>query len=81
MGPALAVREVLLDRDVRAPEMLSRSAVSRGYLLRRYASVAGMALIDVASLCAAVLLVRHGLSHLRAPVRAFSPRCTSQWRQ
>ncbi len=73
MGPAFAVREVLLDRDVRAPEMLSRSAVSRGYLLRRYASVAGLALIDVASLCAAVVLVRRGLSNLQSPVRAFSP--------
>jgi len=71
--PGFALREVLLDRDVRAPEMLSRSAVSRGYLLRRCASVAGLVLIDVASLCAAVALARQILSYLHGPLLAFSP--------
>jgi exopolysaccharide biosynthesis polyprenyl glycosylphosphotransferase len=72
VGPAFAVREVLLDRDVRATEMLSRSAVSRGYLLRRYASVAGLAFIDVGSLCAAVALGRRILLILHGPLRVFS---------
>ncbi len=73
MVPASAVREVLLDRDVRAPELLPTSAVSRGYLLRRYVSVAGLAFIDVASLCAAVALGRLILSSVHGPLQAFSP--------
>jgi exopolysaccharide biosynthesis polyprenyl glycosylphosphotransferase len=71
--PNFAVREVLLDRDVRAPELLSTSAVSRGYLLRRYASVAGLAFIDVASLCLAAALGRLILSYVHGPLQAFSP--------
>ena len=73
MGPDFAVCEVLLDRDVRAPEMLSPSAVSRGYLRRRYASVAGLALIDVASLWAAVALAGRIVRWLHAAQPAFSP--------
>jgi hypothetical protein len=73
VGASFAVREVLLDHDVRAPDMLSASAVSRGYLLRRYASVAGLIVIDVASLCVAVALAHQILSLLHAPLRTFSP--------
>jgi exopolysaccharide biosynthesis polyprenyl glycosylphosphotransferase len=71
--PSYAVREVLLDRDVRAPEMLSGSAASRGYLLRRYVSVAGLICIDVASLCAAVALSRQIMSYAHGPLKAFAP--------
>jgi exopolysaccharide biosynthesis polyprenyl glycosylphosphotransferase len=73
VGSGFAVCEVLLDRDVRAPEMLSTSAVSRGYLVRRYASAAGLVLIDVASVCAAVALAARMPSWLHAPVPAFAP--------
>jgi exopolysaccharide biosynthesis polyprenyl glycosylphosphotransferase len=52
-----AVREVLLDRDVRAPEILSASTASRGYLLRRYASITCLMLVDVLSLLAAAMVV------------------------
>ncbi len=47
MRQGSAVREVVLDRDVRAPEMLSASTASPGYLVRRYASITGMMIIDV----------------------------------
>jgi exopolysaccharide biosynthesis polyprenyl glycosylphosphotransferase len=67
-----AVREVLLGRDVRAPEILSRSAVSRSYLLRRSASVAGLTIIDLVSFGIAALLARHILANEHGPVRVFS---------
>jgi exopolysaccharide biosynthesis polyprenyl glycosylphosphotransferase len=70
--PGFAVREVLLGRDVRAPEILSRSAVSRSYLLRRCASVAGLVLIDLASFGIAALLARHILANEHGPVQVFS---------
>ena len=57
MRQGTTVREVLLDRDIRAPEIFSASTASPGYLLRRYVSIAGLALIDVVSLCAAAVLV------------------------
>ena len=63
---------MLLGRDVRAPEILSRSAVSRSYLLRRCASVAGLTLIDLASCGVAVVLARHILAMEHGPVRVFS---------
>ena len=71
-GPGVTVREVLLGRDVRAPEILSRSAVSRSYLLRRCASVVGLAFIDLGSFAVAVLLARHILANEHGPVRVFS---------
>jgi exopolysaccharide biosynthesis polyprenyl glycosylphosphotransferase len=72
MKHGFAVREVLLGRDARAPEILSRSAVSRSYLLRRGASVAGLALIDLASFAVAVVLARRILANEHGPVRVFS---------
>ena len=72
MGPGFAVREVLLGRDVRAPELLSKSTVSRGYLLRRVVSVSGLALIDIASLCLAAMAAHRILSSEHGPVRAFA---------
>jgi exopolysaccharide biosynthesis polyprenyl glycosylphosphotransferase len=73
VGPNFAVREVVLDRDVRAPEMLSASTVSRGYLVRRFVSVCILAAIDVVSLCVAVALASHVMSYVHGPVRVFLP--------
>jgi exopolysaccharide biosynthesis polyprenyl glycosylphosphotransferase len=71
--PGFAVREVLLDRDLRCPEVFSRSSGSRGYLLRRCASVVGLALIDVGSLWVAVVLAHRIFALEHAPLRVFQP--------
>jgi len=70
--PGFAVREVLLGRDARAPEFLSRSALSRSYLLRRSVSIAALALIDLASFAVAVVLAHRILANEHGPVRVFS---------
>jgi exopolysaccharide biosynthesis polyprenyl glycosylphosphotransferase len=59
MDQGSAPPEVLLDRDIRAPEILSAFTASPGYLLRRYSSIAALALIDIVSLCSAAVLVNH----------------------
>jgi hypothetical protein len=71
--PGFAVREVLLDRDLRCPEVFSRSLGSRAFLLRRSASVVGLALIDVGSLWVAVMLVPRIVAALRGAPRVFQP--------
>ncbi len=69
----LAVCEVLLERDVRAPDLLSRPAVNRGYLLRRCKSVCGLLCIDIGSLCLAVAFAHLVLSQAHGTARAFQP--------
>jgi len=69
----LAVHEVLLERDVRAPDLLSRPAVNRGYLLRRCTSVCVLLCIDIGSLCLAVAFARLVLSRVHGTARAFQP--------
>jgi len=71
--PGFAVREVLLGRDLRCPEVFSRSLGSRAFLLRRSASVVGLALIDVGSLWVAVMLVPRIVAALRGAPRVFQP--------
>ena len=53
------MREVVLHRDVRAPEMLSAVTASGGYLARRCAGIASLMSIDVAALIIAVALLGH----------------------
>ncbi len=57
MRQGSAVREVVLDRDIRAPEELSASTASPGYLVRRYASIASLMLIDILALLVATAFV------------------------
>ena len=73
MRQGSAVREVVLDRDVRAPEMLSASTASPGYLVRRYASITGLMVIDIVALLAATALVDYVAALLRAPRADVSP--------
>ena len=72
-GPNFAVREVVLDRDVRAPELLSASPVSRTYRARRLVSVVVLAAIDLGSLGAGVALASRVLGYVHGPVRVFLP--------
>ncbi|NLG64713.1 MAG: exopolysaccharide biosynthesis polyprenyl glycosylphosphotransferase [Actinobacteria bacterium] len=65
----MPVREVLLDRDVRAPEILALRSVPWRYLLRRAASVGALCLVDGIAIVAAIeaaraawLLAGHRLS-------------------
>ncbi len=73
VGSGFAVHDVVLDRDVRAPEMLSTSTVPHGYMVRRFVSICILAAIDVGSLCVAVALAARILSYLHGSVRVFLP--------
>ncbi len=73
MRQGSAVREVVLDRDVRAPEMLSASTASPGYLVRRYASITSLMVIDIVALLAATVLVDYVAVLLRSPRADVSP--------
>jgi exopolysaccharide biosynthesis polyprenyl glycosylphosphotransferase len=69
-GPA--IREVMLSRDVRAPEILCASTGSRGYLARRYASIITLVFIDVVSLLIATSAVNIAAAALDPPQHPMS---------
>ena len=70
--PGFAVREVLLGRDVRAPEILSRSAVSRSYLCGAARASSAWPSSTSSRSASPPLLARHILANEHGPVRVFS---------
>jgi exopolysaccharide biosynthesis polyprenyl glycosylphosphotransferase len=73
MRQGSAIREVVLNRDVRAPETLSALTASPGYLARRYTSITALMLIDVLGLLAAAALVDFVAARGRLGSVSFSP--------